>query len=138
MATMMDDKPRSLWTNPGRWRTTNRQTVYDYHMDTYFVFALPKENAGSYHVDTANGSDDEMFILVNGQTGEIVGVQIDNFRTVWLKEHPDIGIPAWTLKNPLFNQIGRIRGATLSGISKGILNDVNRESGGLLDQVCPS
>ncbi len=138
MATMIDEKPRSLWTNPERWRMTNRQTVYDYHTDTYFVFALPKESAGSFHVDPPKGSDGEMFMLVNGHTNQIVGVQIDNFRTVWLKEHPEFGIASWTLRNPVFNYIGHLWGEELSGISRGILNNVNRESGGLLDQVCSS
>jgi len=141
MATMTTDQPRSLWQNGERWYPGNLRLDYDRKADVLYIFALPVEPAGSFNIGAADKTDEaenEVFLLVKGSTGEIVGVQIDNFRTVWAKAHPDIRATARRVTHPTLSKISGLWGATMDNLTKGILNDVNRESGGLLDQAGPS
>jgi len=141
MATMTTDQPRSLWPNNERWRSGNLRLDYDRKADVLYIFALPVEPAGSFNIgagDKTDNAENEVFLLVKGPTGEIVGVQIDNFRTVWANAHPNIRATARRVTHPTLSKISGLWGATMDNLTKDILSDVNRESGGLLDQACPS
>ncbi len=76
--------PPKLSMNKTRWCLENTRTEYDRKADTFYVYALPKEPAS--HVYYINGKD--ALALVARDTQEIVGYQIDNFGSEWIKKYP--------------------------------------------------
>lgn len=70
------------------WETlpniTQFDVTYDKRSDTWF--ACSKDNRPAVSVDWAN----EMWIRIDPKTGEIIGIEIENFAKIFLKRHPEI------------------------------------------------
>jgi hypothetical protein len=62
--------------------------VYHAEQDTFFVRPEKPVPATSYDCDG------ELWLRVNPETGVIVGIEIENFESVFLKKHPEIA-KAW-------------------------------------------
>lgn len=139
MATMIEERPRSVWRNPERWRESNMRTVYDWHTDTYYRYALPIEPAGSYNFPLDDNGDSELLALVKGDTGEMIGFQVENFRSVWIRRQPEFnGLELFLQFYPILNPLYQLWEKIIGHATDGILKDVNRESSSLLEHMCPT
>jgi hypothetical protein len=58
--------------------------VYHTGQDTFFI--RPEKPLPATSFDW----DGELWLRVNAQTGDIVGLEIDNFESVFLKKHPEV------------------------------------------------
>ena len=58
-------------------------TRYDQNLDTFFVHVGPQARPGvSLYLN------DEIYIRYDPQTGEVIGLQVENWERVFLKHHP--------------------------------------------------
>lgn len=109
--------------NRHRWQHSNVRLRYDRRTDTFFVHALPIVPAGGIYV----GPQDEALLLVTDQK-EIVGMQLENFRSLWLKRHPEAPASLRWLTLPFLSHIlphvrERPTSATIKTVKKaGYLN----------------
>ncbi len=67
-----------------------------YHEDEDTFFLRPEKS----HPATSVDWDGEFWIRVNPENGEVVGLEIEDFETVFLKKHPELAI-AWKEAKPL-------------------------------------
>ena len=67
-----------------------------YHEDEDTLFIRPEEPEPAVSMDW-NG---ELWFRVNPETNELVGIEIENFETVFLKTYPELA-PAWKEIKPL-------------------------------------
>jgi hypothetical protein len=70
-----------------------------YHSDDDTLFARPEPARPATSLDW----DGELWVRVDPETGEILGLEIDDFETVFLKKHPDLA-QAWQEVKPLCHQ----------------------------------
>jgi len=75
---------RKPYTVPTRWRSENIQFQYDRSADIFYSHTLPIVPARGIYV----GPKPDVILLVTAEA-EIVGMQIEAFRSVWLKGHPE-------------------------------------------------
>lgn len=94
-AARFDPRP-PLKMNKDRWGHGTR-VEYDRKADIFCLYALPKEPADQvYYVQ-----DDDGLLLVARGTYQIVGFQVDHFRSEWLKKHPELDTKAQKAKTPI-------------------------------------
>lgn len=70
------------------------EVVYDEGED--ILFARP----GKPHAATSFDWEGEIWVRVNPETGEVVGLEVDDFESVFLKKHPDLA-KAWQEVKPV-------------------------------------
>lgn len=69
-------------------------TIYHADEDTFFLRQKEPQPATSFDWDG------ELWIRYNPQTGEIVGIEIENFEQIFIKKHPEIA-KVWKDFKPL-------------------------------------
>ncbi len=95
--TITEETPYYGRRDPERWRASNLQVRYDRKADILYVYALPIEPAGGVYVD----EDDELLGLMSLKTREMIGYQVENFRSVWLKKHPEAQAAFRSVNSPV-------------------------------------
>lgn len=112
--------PIMVYRDPQRWRIDNVQVQYDRQTDILYMHTLPMVSAGGIYLRPG----DEMLVLVQGN-GEVVGMQIENFRTVWLKTHPEV-VPSFrAATRPILSHLMHTAWGNFSRI---VVNSVTREA----------
>jgi hypothetical protein len=86
-----------------------------------YVYALPRVKAGGVYL--TGPRDDEILALV-AVDGEVVGYQIENFRSVWLKQHPEAQASFRETRKPL----SRLLRATSANFTHIIVNSLTKET----------
>lgn len=76
-----------------------RHTIPVYHKREDVLFLRPSNPRPATSID-CNG---EMWIRVDPTTGDIVGLEIENFEAIFIKNHPQIA-EAWRKDKPRFCQ----------------------------------
>jgi len=72
-------------------------------MDIFYVYALPILPASStYYVNTS-----EFLALVSCDTHEIIGFQVERFRSMWVKSHPELQAQARKAATPIAHPLLR-------------------------------
>lgn len=69
--------------------------IYRKDADVFYLCAEPRRPATSYDL---NGL---LWLRIDIETGDIVGIQIDDFESVFLKKHPEVA-KAWKEAKPLY------------------------------------
>lgn len=75
-------------------RVSSFVCVYHKDEDTFFLRTEPPLPAVSMDWDG------ELWIRIEPNTGEIVGIEIDNFEAIFLEKHPELA-KAWSQVKPL-------------------------------------
>ena len=70
-----------------------------YYQDEDTLFIRPEKPRPATSIDW----DGEIWVRVDIETGEIVGLEIDDFEKVFLKKHPDLA-SAWKDTKPLIHR----------------------------------
>jgi len=93
--------------------------VLSYHKDRDILFIRPDKPRPATSFDW-NG---EIWVRVNPENGEIVGLEIDDFETIFLKKYPEVAV-AWESVRPSFYRMrARInRASAWESFSKILLN----------------
>lgn len=103
--------------DPKRWDLRNVRAEYDRKEDIFRVYALPIEPVD--HIYYANMGD--ALVIVSRDTHQPVGYQVDNFRLVWLKAHPEVQETADKVETPLSHLILKRFSRTWREFTKAVL-----------------
>jgi len=80
---------KPAWPEPSSWSANQSRFTYDRPTDTLFVdlFADARPAAS---VPLERGDRDFLFLRVDPETGEIVGLQIEHFLSYAVIQHPEL------------------------------------------------
>jgi hypothetical protein len=84
------------------------EPVYRKDMDVFYLRSEPNQPATSYDLDGL------VWLRIDIATGDIVGIQIDDFESVFLKKYPKLA-KAWKEAKPLFALKSNRRGDNSKG-----------------------
>jgi len=89
------------------WKTLRNIRSFDaeYDMERDILLLQSKKRCPAISIDV----DGEMWFRVDPSTGEIVGLEIEDFREVFLKKHPEILGESAILVKPVANFISEQR-----------------------------
>jgi len=89
------------------WRTLRNIKSFDaeYDMERDILFMQSKKRCPAVSVDL----DGEIWFRIDPSTGEIVGIEIEDFREVFLKRHPEILGESTAYVKPVVNFINEQR-----------------------------
>jgi len=114
------------WRDEQRWRLSNFYGTYDHRMDIFYLYAPPLDPATCIYARLG-----DCLALISSDTHELVGYQIDNFRSVWLTAHPEVQAQAQTAARPLAHPSLRGFGGAWADLIRTVMNSLIRESQGI-------
>ncbi|MFC1980341.1 DUF2283 domain-containing protein [Chloroflexota bacterium] len=81
------------------WDTIDNMLEFDvtYDKATDILFMQTKENRPAISIDC----DGEYWIRVDPQSGEILGIEIEDFKSVFLKKHPELAKETTAFVRPI-------------------------------------
>jgi len=122
-ADVVDIGALGTWRDLERWEQSNVRGTYDRKMDILYLYAPPLDPAMCIYAKL-----NDFLVLVSRETHEIVGYQIDNFTSVWLKAHPEIQAQARVAARPLAHPLLRRFSGAWTEFTKTVATSLTRAS----------